>query len=154
MRRRTVQPETWSFVSVLWSPVTPLDRSKTKNATVLKSATFLATESANSAPFKRKERCKFLARKMQNSLPTLRCTFLARKSAKLIANFSTTKVTSLPSISVSLSLSLSLSHQAHLTHNIESAYTLPIIQVLKTAWGSEIDQLTSFDASLINLDCS
>ena len=32
MRRRTVQPEIRSFVSVLRSPVTPFDRSKTKNA--------------------------------------------------------------------------------------------------------------------------
>ena len=92
MRRRAVQPEIRSFVSVLRSPVTPFDRSKTKNAncfeecnvfgngkcdlsaiqegrmgTVSKSATFLATESVTSAPFKRgetkvqifgKEKCK------------------------------------------------------------------------------------------------
>ena len=32
MRRRTVQPEIGSFVSVLRSPVTPFDRSKTKKA--------------------------------------------------------------------------------------------------------------------------
>ena len=32
MRRRTVQREIRSFVSVLRSPVTPLDRSKMKNA--------------------------------------------------------------------------------------------------------------------------
>ena len=31
MRRRTVQPEIRSFVSVLRSPVMPFDRSKTKN---------------------------------------------------------------------------------------------------------------------------
>ena len=52
---------------------------------------------------------------------------------KLIANFSATMVTSLPSISLSLSLSLSLcislslSHRAHLSHNIWSASALPII---------------------------
>ena len=52
---------------------------------------------------------------------------------KLIANFSATMVTSLPSISlslslsVSLSLSLSLSHQKYLTHNIGSASALPIM---------------------------
>ena len=61
----------------------------------------------------------------------LRCKFLARKSAKLTANSSATKITSLPSLSLSLSiylppslslsLSLSLSHRAHLTHNIGSA---------------------------------
>ena len=79
--------------------------------TVSKSATFLATESVNSAPFKREK---------------LRCKFLARKSAKLIANFSATVVTSLPSISLSLSLSLSHTH-THLAHNIGSASALPII---------------------------
>ena len=42
---------------------------------------------------------------------------LARKSANFFANFSATKVTSLPSHS----LCISLSHRAHLTHNIGSA---------------------------------
>ena len=37
MRRRTVQPETRSFVSVLQSPVTPFDRGKT----IAKSANFM-----------------------------------------------------------------------------------------------------------------
>ena len=45
--------------------------------------------------------------KAQNSSPILRCTFLARRSAKLITNFSATKVTSLPSFSLCISLSLS-----------------------------------------------
>ena len=49
----------------------------------------------------------------------------------LIANFSATMMTSLPSISLSLSLSLSvslsLSHRAYLAHNIGSASALPII---------------------------
>ena len=71
--------------------------------------------------------------KVQNSSPILKCTFLARRSAKLIANLSATMVTSLPSfslslcISLSLSLSLSLSHRMYLTHNIGSASALPII---------------------------
>ena len=67
--------------------------------------------------------------KAQNSSPILRCTFLARRSAKLIANFRATMVTSLPSFSLSLSLSLylSLSHRMYLTHNIGSASALPII---------------------------
>ena len=64
-----MQPEIRSFVSVLRSPVTPIDRSKTKTRTVSKSATFLATKSVISAPFKRgetkvqifgKEKCKTL----------------------------------------------------------------------------------------------
>ena len=77
--------------------------------TVSKSATFLATESVNSAPFKRGETEVqiFWQGKAQNSSPLLRCTFLARRSAKLIANFSATMVTSLPSFSLSLYLSLS-----------------------------------------------
>ena len=79
--------------------------------TVWKSATFLATESVNSAPIKRGEIEVqiFWQGKAQNSSPILRCTFLARRSAKLIANFSATMVTSLPSFSLCISLSLSLS---------------------------------------------
>ena len=79
--------------------------------TVSKSATFLATESVNSAPFKRGETevQNFWQGIAQNSSSILRCTFLARRSAKLIANFSATMVTSLPSFSLSLSLSLYLS---------------------------------------------
>ena len=72
MRRRLVQPEIRSFVSVLRSPVTPLrhlTEAKRRTRTVSKSATFLATESVISAPFKRgetkvqifgKEKCKTL----------------------------------------------------------------------------------------------
>ena len=56
---------------------------------------------------------------MQNSSPILRCTFLAKKSAKLIATFSATSG-DVTSVSLSLSLSLSLSHRAHLMHNIGS----------------------------------
>ena len=81
--------------------------------TVSKSAraTFLATESVNSAPFKRGETevQNFWQGVAQNSSSILRCTFLARRSAKLIANFSATMVTSLPSFSLSLSLCISLS---------------------------------------------
>ena len=110
-----MQPELRSFVSVLRSLSRHLKEAKRRMRTVSKSATFLATESVNSAPFKRAERG---------------ANFWQRKSAKLIANFSATKVTSLPSISlcISLSLSLSLSHRAHLTHNIGSASALPIIK--------------------------
>ena len=46
MRRRLVQPEIQSFVSVLRSPVTPsVTEAKRRTRTVSKSATFLATES-------------------------------------------------------------------------------------------------------------
>ena len=88
--------------------------------TVSKSATFLATESVNSAlaPFKggETEVQIFWQGKAQNSSPILRCTFLARRSAKLIANFSATMVTSLPSFSLSLSLSLYLSLSPNVPH--------------------------------------
>ena len=79
--------------------------------TVSKSATFLATESVNSAPFKRGETEVqiFWQGIEQNTSSILRCTFLARRRAKLIANFSATMVTSLPSFSLSLCISLSLS---------------------------------------------
>ena len=62
MKRRTVQPEIRSFVSFLRSPVTPLiltlimkTEATRRTRTVSKSATFLATESVNLAPFKRRE---------------------------------------------------------------------------------------------------
>ena len=64
-----VQPEIRSFVSVLRSPVTPFDKSKTKDANCFEERNVLATESVNSAPFKRgetkvqifgKEKCKTL----------------------------------------------------------------------------------------------
>ena len=88
--KRTVQ----SFVSVIQSPVTPFDRSKTLRRmirTASKSAAFLATENVHSAPFRRGERgANFWQGKVQNSSPILRCTFLARKSAKPIANISAT----------------------------------------------------------------
>ena len=64
---------------------------------------------------------KFWQGKAQNSSPILRCTFLARRSAKLIANFSATMVTSLPSFSLSLSLSLSVSLSLSLSPNVPHA---------------------------------
>ena len=128
--------------------------------TVSKSATFLTTESVNSAPIKRGETEVqiFWQGKAQNSSPILRCTFLARKSAKFIANFSAIMVTSLPSfslsLSVSLSLSLSLSHRMYLTHNIGSAFALPIIQCI----GREGYQIGLTDimriSHFLNLFCS
>ena len=108
MRRRTVP----SFVSVIQSAVTPFDRSKTLRRTMRtasKSATFLATGKCElSAIQEGRKRCKFLARKVQNSSPILRCTFLARKNAKLIANFSC-YLGDVTSVSLSLYLSLSSS---------------------------------------------
>ena len=88
-----------------------------------------------------RKRCKFLARKSAELFTNTKVHILVRKSAKLIAHFSATKVTPLPSLSpspslslslslsltVSLSLSLSLSRLTHLTHNTGSASALPII---------------------------
>ena len=72
-----------------------------------------------------RKRWKFLARKRAKLFAITKVHILERKSAKLIANFSATKVTSLPSLS--LSLCISLSHWAYLTHNIGSASALPLI---------------------------
>ena len=123
----------WKF-DRLFCCFEPLSRHLTvrilrKMRSVPKSGTFLATESVNIQPIqeRRNEGAKFWQEKVQNSSPILRCNFLARKSAKLIANFSATMVTSLPSISLSLYLSLSLSHRAYLTHNIGNASAFPII---------------------------
>ena len=109
-----------------------LTEAKRRTRTVSKSATFLATESVISAPFKRGEtKVQFFWQgKVQNSSPILRWKFLARKGAKFItnfsvlarkgakfiANFSATNVTSLPSHSLSLSLSVSLSLSPSATH--------------------------------------
>ena len=79
MRRRTVQPEIRSFVSinsVLRSPA--IWQKRRRMRTVSKGATYLATESVNFAPFKRgvRERgANFWHGKVQNSSPILRCTF-------------------------------------------------------------------------------
>ena len=117
MRRTAVQPKIRSLVSVLQSPVTPFDRGKT----IAKSANF--TKNANCF-----EECNvFWQRKVWTQchlrlIGETKVQILARKSAKLFANFSVlagksanffanfkfsaTKVTSLPSLSLSLSLSL------------------------------------------------
>ena len=67
-----MQPEIRSFVSVLRSPVTPFDRSKTKNVNCFEEHNVFGNrESVISPPFKRGE---------------TDVQFLARKSAKLFAN--------------------------------------------------------------------
>ena len=103
-----------------------LTDAKRRTRTVSKSATFLATESVNSASFKReetkvqifrKEKCKTLRQyqgKVQNSSPI--SALLRWRHFRLSL-----------SLSLSLYLSLYLSHRAHLTHNIGSASALPII---------------------------
>ena len=109
--------------------ITPFDSAKNANR-FEKCNVFGNGKCELSAPFKRGETevQTFWQGKAQNSSPILRCTFLARRSAKLIANFSAIMVTSLPSFSLSLSLCISLSHRMYLTHNIGSASALPIIQ--------------------------
>ena len=135
--RRTVQPEIRSFFffPVLRSPVTPFDSSKTKNANCFEECNVFGNG-----------KCKLSAIQEGRN----RCKYLSRKSAKPFANFSATKVTSLPSLSLSvslslslslclsLSLSLSLSHRAHLTCNIGSASALPIAHKGKTLQNSNI----------------
>ena len=58
----------------------------------------------------------FLARKSAKLVANSKVHILARRSAKLIANFSATMVTSLPSFSLSLSVSLSLSLSPNVPH--------------------------------------
>ena len=104
-----VRARTYGTKSPSWSEALRfIDSAKSPST---KRATFLATESVNSASFKRGETVVqiFWQGKAQSSSPILRCTFLARRSAKLIANFSATMVTSLPFFSLSLFLSASLS---------------------------------------------
>ena len=81
MRRRTVQPEIRSFVSVLRSPVTRIDRGKTKSASFTKNGN--SFEERNVFGMKRKV---WTSRHFRGE--KLRGKILARKSAKLIANFS------------------------------------------------------------------
>ena len=93
MRRRTVQPEIQSFVSVLRSPVTLFDRSD-EECELFRRVQRICMQ----------QKCELIA--IQEGSPRKRCKVLARKSAKLIANFSATKVTSLPSHCLSVFLSL------------------------------------------------
>ena len=124
MRRRTGQPEIPSFVSVLRSPVTPFDRSKTKNAKCFEECNVFGNGKCELCTIQEgRKRCKFLARKVQNSSPILRRTSLARKSAKLIIQRNWGDVTF-----VYLSLSLCI---------IGSAEALPILCVRYFRWERE-----------------
>ena len=99
--------------------------------TVSKSATYLATESVNSAPFMfkrgvRERGANFWQGKVQYSSPILRCALWQGKvqnSSPIFALLGWRHFR--PSLSLSLSLCISLSHRAHLTHNIGSASALP-----------------------------
>ena len=73
MRRRTVQPEIRSFVSLLRTPVTLFDSANfTKNANCFERCNVLGHGKCEAQRHSRGEK--------------LRCTFLARKSAKFFAN--------------------------------------------------------------------
>ena len=108
--------------------ITPFDSAKNTNC--FEKCNVFGNGKCELSAFQkvRNRGANFWQGKAQNSSPILRCTFLARRSAKPIANFSATMVTSLPSFSLSLSLYLSLSHRMYLTHNIGSASALPIIK--------------------------
>ena len=117
MRRRTVQSKVRSFVSVLQSPVTPFDRSKTKKGNCSESATFGNGRCEWTQPHSRGEklRCNFLAGKSAQSSPILRCKFLARKvqnSSSISALLKWRHVRLTLSLSLSLSLCISLSPSA------------------------------------------
>ena len=90
--KKEVQPEIRSFVSSLRSRVTPFDRSKTKKWELFRRVQRFWQLKVWTQRHSRGEklRCNVWQGKVQNSSPILRCTFLARKSAKLIANFSAT----------------------------------------------------------------
>ena len=128
MRRRTVQPEIRSFVSVLRSPVTLFDRNKTKNGNCFEESNVFGNGKCELSAIQdgRNWGANFWQGKAQNCSPILTCKFLARKSAKLIANFSATKVTSLPSLSLSLSLSVSLSLSLSLSVSLSLSLSLSL----------------------------
>ena len=71
MRRRLVQPEIRSFVSVLQSPVTPFDRSKTKNTDCFEERNVFGNGNCDLSALQGGE---------------TKVQILARKSAKLFAN--------------------------------------------------------------------
>ena len=115
-----MQQETRSLVSVLRSSVTSFDRSKTKNGNCFEECNDFGNGKCELTPFKRKEtkvqifgkekckiqnencfeecnvfgfgKCELSA--IQEGSPRKMGKLLARKSAKLIPNFSATKLTS------------------------------------------------------------
>ena len=113
MKRRTVQPEIRSFDSVLWSSVTPFDRSKTKNANRFKDCNAFGNGKCElSAIQEGRKRCKFLAKKVQNSSPILTSIFLQGKvqnSPPISALLRWRHFSLFLSLSLCISLSLSLS---------------------------------------------
>ena len=116
-----MQPEVRSFCFGASIPCHAFDRSKTKNANCFGKRNLFGNGKCELSPLQEGRnygQCKFLARKSAKLFANTKVEILARKGAKFIANFSATKVTSLPS----------LSHRAHLTHNIGSAFAFPIIQ--------------------------
>ena len=136
MRRKTVQPEIRSFVSLLRSHVTPFDRGKpiaksakfTKNANCFEECNVFGNGKCDSSPFKRaetevqtfgKEKCK-THRQFQR---------FGKEKCKLLRRLQRYQG-DVPSVSLFLYISLSLSHRAHLMHNIGSTSALPIIESL------------------------
>ena len=109
--RRTVQPEIRSCALCCFDPlsITPFDSAK--NTDCFEKCNVFGNGKCELSAFQKVRNwdAQFWQGKAQNSSPILRCTFLARRSAKLIANFSAAMVTSLPSFSLSLSLCISLS---------------------------------------------
>ena len=76
-----MEPEIRSFVSVLGSPVTPFDRSKTKNGNCFEECNVFSNGKCELSAIHdgRNYGANFWQGKVQNSSPTLRCIFLARK---------------------------------------------------------------------------
>ena len=92
-----MQPEIRSFDSVLRSPVTPFDRSKTKSANCFEECNVFGNGKCElnaiqeGSPASPRKRCTVLARKSAKLFANTKVHILARKSAKLIANFSATR---------------------------------------------------------------
>ena len=113
MRRRTVQPEIRSFVSCFDPLSRYLTEAKRRARTVSKSATFLATESVNSAPFKRGETKVQIFGKKKGKTLRQGANFWQGKvhnSSPISALLRLRHFRLTHSLSLSLSLYLSLSH--------------------------------------------
>ena len=110
-----------SFVSVLRSPVTPFDRSKTKNANCFKECNVFGSGKCElSAIQDGRKRCKFLARKSAKLFANTKVPIFGKEMCKTHRQFQryygdVTSVSLWISLSLFLSLSLSLSLSFSLT---------------------------------------
>ena len=114
MRRRTVQPEIRSFVLLLRSPVTPFDRSKTKNANCFEERHVFGKGKCELSALQEGLRCKILARKSAKLFANTKVEIFGKERCKIHCQFQS-YWGDVTSVSLSLSLSLSLSVSLFLT---------------------------------------